>query len=79
MSEQTLYTIAHDIAEFKEFSAGKEVIDKDGKGTGVFDDETIVHQDEKSCYNLHYLMTERNAMNSLKNKNHEYKLSQKLT
>ena len=63
MSEQTLYTIAHDMAEFKEFDDG----------------EVIVHQDQKSCYNLHYLKTERNAMLALKNKDHEYSLSQKLT
>lgn len=39
LSEQTMYTIANDIAEFKEFEDG----------------ETIVHQDEKSKLNLFYL------------------------
>ena len=59
MSEQTLYSIAYDMAEFKEYDDG----------------EVIVHQDQKSCYNLHYLLTERNAMLGLKNKDHEYLLS----
>ena len=42
MSEQTLYTIANDIAEFKEFQAG----------------EIIVEQDLKSPYNLNNLFNE---------------------
>jgi hypothetical protein len=39
LSEQTLFTIAHDIAKFKEFSDG----------------EVIVHQDRDSIYNLKFL------------------------
>jgi len=38
LSEQTLFTIAHDIAKFREY--------KDG--------ETIVHQDRDSIYNLNF-------------------------
>ncbi len=63
LSEQTLYTIANDMAEFKEFEDG----------------ETIVHQDQKSNYNLSYLRKEINALGSLKMKDKDYILSQKVT
>lgn len=43
LSEQTLFTIAHDIAKFKEFTDG----------------EVIVHQDRDSIYNLKFLQEER--------------------
>ena len=63
LSEQTVYSMAHDMIQFKEFNDG----------------ETIVHQDVKSCYNLHYLKSETQAMKNLKNKDDAYLLSQKLT
>mmetsp|Transcript_5999 Transcript_5999/g.7086 ORF Transcript_5999/g.7086 Transcript_5999/m.7086 type:complete len:141 (+) Transcript_5999:130-552(+) len=62
MSEQTLYTIANDLAQFKEFEDG----------------EVIVHQDQKSKINLHYLKLEMQAMKSLKTKDKEYVQGQKL-
>ena len=63
MSEQTIYAMAHDMVEFKEYKEG----------------ETIVHQDIKSVYNLHYLKSETQAMKNLKVKDDAYQLSQKLT
>ena len=63
MSEQTLFTIANDMAEFKEYEDG----------------EVIVHQDQKSGYNLNYFVAEFKTMEALKRKDHDYVLSQKLT
>ena len=63
MSEQTLYTIANDMAEFKEYEDG----------------EVIVRQDQKSGYNLNYFVAELKTMEALKRKDHDYVLSQKLT
>lgn len=63
MSEQTHYAIAYDLAEFKEYDH----------------DQTIVHQDLKSVYNLKYLYSERDAIDNLREKDHNYFLSQKLT
>lgn len=47
LSEQTLFTIAHDIARFREYKEG----------------EVIVHQDRDSIYNLHFQQHERAAIN----------------
>ena len=63
ISEQTLYTIAYDLAEFKEYEPG----------------ETIVCQDKKSALNLFHLMSELQTMRELKKKDKDYMLSQKLT
>lgn len=63
LSEQTLFSIAYDMAEFKEYEEG----------------ETIVHQDRKSHYNLHFLKSNFDAMRNLRLKDKDYELSQKLT
>ena len=39
LSEQTLFTIAHDIAKFRSYSEG----------------EIIIHQDQQSAYNLFFM------------------------
>jgi hypothetical protein len=49
VSEQTQYTIACDIAQFKEYAPG----------------EIIVNQDLNSQYNLYYLQNERVAITNL--------------
>lgn len=49
MSEQTIYTIANDIAEFKEYQPG----------------ELITEQDLKSPYNLNNLLNEVTANQAL--------------
>ncbi len=63
LSEQTLYTIANDMAEFKEYEDG----------------EVIVRQDQKSNYNLNYMKEEFKAIDLAKNKDKDYLLSQKVT
>ena len=49
LSEQTLFTIAHDIARFREYKEG----------------QIIVHQDRDSVYNLLFQQHERAAINQL--------------
>ena len=49
LSEQSIFTIAHDIGEFKEFHHG----------------ETIVNQDTDSLYNFKYQEQEMQALTSL--------------
>ena len=56
LSEQTRYTIAHDIAKFREYKPG----------------ETIVRQDINSYYNINHKLAERKMMDNLKNQDAEY-------
>lgn len=56
LSEQTFYTIAHDLAILKEYDPG----------------ETIVHQDLKSFYNLGYQDKEESAISNLGKRDAHY-------
>ena len=60
ISEQSMYTIAHDIARFKEFNDG----------------ELIIRQDHSSIYDLQYKNEEAMCINQLKSRDPDFKRTQ---
>ena len=60
ISEQTMYTIAHDIAKFKEYNDG----------------EVIMRQDHASIYDLQYKNEEQQCINQLKSRDPDFKRTQ---